>query len=115
MHGLQKNIVSDRDGNFIGAFWKELFKLVGIDLNINTSYHPQNDGKIEKINQWIELYLRNYVTAHKKAWIKWLHLGEHYYNTTYHMSIGMSTFKALYGYEAPNFVDRIFGDNIAPK
>ena len=36
-------------------------------------------------------------------------------NTTYHMSIGMSPFKALYGYEAPTYVDQIFGESRAPK
>ena len=32
-----------------------------------------------------------------------LHLGEYYYNTTHHLSIGMSLFKALYSYEAISF------------
>lgn len=44
-----------------------------------------------------------------------MHLGEYYYNTTYHMSIGMSPFRALYGYDASTFVDLIFGDSWAPK
>jgi hypothetical protein len=48
-------------------------------------------------------------------WIKWFHLEEHCYNTTHHMSVGMSTFKALYGYNAPSFVDLEFGDSKAPK
>ena len=43
-------------------------------------------------------------------WTTWVHLGEFCYNTTFHLSIGMSPFKALYGYDAPNFADLIFGD-----
>ena len=31
------------------------------------------------------------------------------------MSIGMTPFKVLYGYDAPTFVDRVFGDSRAPK
>ena len=53
-HGLPKTIVRDRDRKFFSAFWKELFKKVGTNLNTNTSYHPQYDGQIERVNQWLE-------------------------------------------------------------
>jgi hypothetical protein len=49
------------------------------------------------------------------AWINWLHLGENFYNTTYHMSIGMNPFRSLYEYDAPSFMDLAFGDSRAPK
>jgi hypothetical protein len=71
----------------------------------STNYHPQTDGKTEIVNKWLEGYLRNYVSGEKKAWIKWMHLGEHFYNTTYHKSIMMTPFKALYGYDSTTFVD----------
>jgi hypothetical protein len=40
LHGLSRNIISDRDSRFIGTFWRELFRLVGTKLIPNTSYHP---------------------------------------------------------------------------
>jgi hypothetical protein len=40
LHGLSKNIVSDRDSRFIGTFWRELFWLVGTELTPSTIYHP---------------------------------------------------------------------------
>ena len=66
------------------------------------------------MNKWVEGYLRYYVTGQQKAWTKWLYLGEYCYNTTYHMSIRMSPFRALYGYEALSFADTMFGDSRAP-
>ena len=36
-------------------------------------------------------------------------------NTTYHMSIVMTLFRALYGYDSLSFVDQAFGDNKDPK
>jgi hypothetical protein len=44
LHGLSRNIISDRDNRFIGTFWRELFRLVGTELTPNTDYHPQTDG-----------------------------------------------------------------------
>lgn len=41
--GIPLSIVSDRDLRFIGRFWTTLFKLVGIDLLMSSSYHPQID------------------------------------------------------------------------
>ena len=49
LHGLPKNIVSDRDSRFVGAFWKELFRLVGTELTPSTSYHPQIDGRWRRL------------------------------------------------------------------
>jgi hypothetical protein len=45
LHGLPKQIVSDRDGRFINAFWQEIFRLTGIKLATSTSYHPQTYGQ----------------------------------------------------------------------
>ena len=105
LHELPKTIVSDRDSKFKGAFWRELIRLVGTKLAMSTSYHPQSDGQTEIVNKWIEGYLRNYVVGQQRTWIKWLHLGEHCYNTTHHMTIGMTPFRALYGYDASTFAD----------
>ena len=41
----------------------------------------------------------------QKAWVRWIYLCEYFYNTTYHMSIQMTPFRELYGYNALRFVD----------
>jgi hypothetical protein len=115
IHGLSRNIISDRDNQFIGTFWRELFILVGTELTPNTIYHPQTDEKTEIINKWVEVYLRNYVGGKQRTWVRWLHLGEHCYNTTFHMSIGMIPLQELYGYDDPTFIDLVFGERRAPK
>jgi hypothetical protein len=88
---------------------------VATELIASTSYHPQIDGHNKIFNKWVEVYLRNYVGGQLRMWVKWLHLGEHCYNTTFHMSIGMTPFRALYGYDAPTLVDLVFGERRDPK
>jgi hypothetical protein len=88
---------------------------VGAKLTPSTSYHPQTNGQTKIVNKWVESYLRNYVSGQQRAWLRWLHLGEHCYNTTFHMSIGMAPFRTLYGYDAPTLMDIVFGDSRDPK
>lgn len=78
----------------------------------STSHHPQTDRQTEIVNKWLEGYLRNYVSAQQQAWIKWIHLEDYCYNTTYHMSIRMAPFKALYGYEPLSFIDTMLGESL---
>ena len=110
LHELPKTIVSDQDSRFTGAFWQEIFRLVGTKLSTSMSYHPQSDGKTKIVNRWIDGYLRNYVTGKHQTWIKWLYLRDYCYNNTYHMSIRMTPFKALYGYEALDYAYLAFED-----
>ena len=114
LHGLPKTIVSDRDSKFLTTFWQEIFRLTGTELIPSTSYHLQTDGQTKIVNKWVEGYLRNYITGQQRAWVKWLYLGEYCYNSTYHISIQMTPFCALYGDEPLSFIDLALQDNRTP-
>ena len=80
LHGLPKEIVSDRDVKFTSKFWKGLFADLGTKLKFSTAYHPQTDGQIERVNQVLEDMLHMYVMDKPTKWEDYLHLVEFAYN-----------------------------------
>jgi hypothetical protein len=89
--------VFDRDPNFTSNFWKGLFKGFGINLNFSTTYQPESDGQIERVNHVIEDMLRMCVMDKPSKWEDYLHLVEFSYNNWYQEALKMSPFEALYG------------------
>jgi hypothetical protein len=101
LHGMPHSITSDRDCIFTSKFWKLIFEALGTKLNYTTAYHTQIDGQSERVNQWLEMFLRCMAHDNPKKWCRWLPLAEFWYNSTFHSSLNCSPFKALYGHD-PN-------------
>jgi hypothetical protein len=97
LHGVPKEIVLDRDTKFTSKFRKGLFKGFGTNLNLNTTYHPESDGKTNRTNMIIEYMFRMYVMDQPSKWEDYIHLFEFSYNNGYHDSLKMSMFEAFYG------------------
>jgi hypothetical protein len=49
LHEIPRTIVSNKDTKFTSNFWRGLFKGFGTNLNFSTTYHPQSDGKTERV------------------------------------------------------------------
>jgi transposase InsO family protein len=60
-HRMPKYITLDRDKLFTSKFWASLTDLIGIKQRLTTTYHPQANGQMERMNQIIKQYLRHYV------------------------------------------------------
>jgi hypothetical protein len=97
LHGLPASTISDRDPMFTCSFWQSLFKLSGVTLKMSSSYHPQTDGQIERLNHYLETFLHCFVHACPKKWKEWLPAIEFWYNTSFHSALGRSPFEALFG------------------
>ncbi|KAI3819461.1 hypothetical protein L1987_13298 [Smallanthus sonchifolius] len=96
-HRIPLNIISDRDSRFTSRFWQSLQSALGTRLDLSTAYHPQTDGQTERTIQNLEDMLRACVIDFGGNWDSHLPLIEFSYNNSYHTSINMAPFEALYG------------------
>ena len=97
LHGVPKSIVSDRDTKFVSKFWQSLQSAMGTKLSLSTAFHPQTDGQSERTIQTLEDMLRACILSWKGSWEDHLALVEFFYNNSYHASIKMAPYEALYG------------------
>ena len=97
LHGIPVSIVSDRGPQFTSRFWRKLHEDLGTRLDFSTAFHPQTDGQSERTIQTLEDMLRMCVMDFGGQWDWHLPLVEFAYNNSYHASIGMAPYKALYG------------------
>jgi transposase InsO family protein len=86
-HGMPASIIYDTDHVFTSKFWQSLFKLLGTHLRMSSSYHPQTDGQMERVNQCLETFLCCFVHACPRKWYAWLATTEFWYNTSHHSAL----------------------------
>nr|GEX97604.1 putative reverse transcriptase domain-containing protein [Tanacetum cinerariifolium] len=76
---------------------KTFQKAMGTRLDMSTAYHPQTGGQSERTIQTLEDMLRACVINFRNGWERQLSLIEFSYNNSYHASIKVAPFEALYG------------------
>ena len=59
--------ISNQDPKLWSELWKKLFKLLNVDLLVNTAYHPQTDGPSKCTNQTIKIAFRYMILANPDA------------------------------------------------
>src|SRR5882724_4663186 len=92
LHGLHKEVISDRGTQFVSNFMCNLSQLLGIKVAASMAYHPQTDGQTEQVNQEVEQFLQLFINQHQDDWYEWLSIAEFAYNNRVHASMHSSPF-----------------------
>ena len=96
LHGIPKKIISDRGPQFTATFMKDLYKLLDIEGNLSSAYHPQTDGQTERFNAEVEKYLRVWINDKQDDWSDWVSMAGFALNNRTN-SAGDSAFRLNYG------------------
>ena len=58
LHGLPRNIFSDRDARFLSVFWRSLCGALDLEWCSTSGFYPQVIGQAEGTNQMVKQILR---------------------------------------------------------
>ena len=96
--GIPEIVHSDKGRNFESTILKKTCAAFGIVKSRTTSYHPQGDGMVERLNRTLLQLLRAYVQQ-QSDWECQLPLLLYAYRTARHTSTHLSPFLLLMGRE----------------
>ena len=102
-HGIPLSIIMDRGAQFTSRFFRSFQKGSGTIVKLSSAFHPQMDSQAECTIQTLEDMLRACVIDFKGIWDRHLSLVEFAYNNSFHSSISMEPYEALYSrrYRSP--------------
>ena len=95
-HCVPLSIISDRGSQFTSRFWRSFQEGLGTKVKLSTAFQPLTDGQAEHTIQTLEDILRACIIDFKGNWDKNLPLVEFSYNNSFHSSISMAPYRALY-------------------
>jgi hypothetical protein len=97
LFGIPSTIVSDRDTIFTSKFWGCLHDLLGTELKMSTSFHPETDGTSERSNKTIIESLRHFVDSSHANWPELLPKVVASINMSKSLATGFSPFELVFG------------------
>jgi transposase InsO family protein len=86
--------VSDRGPQLTLKFWAAFCHHLSIERRLSIAYHPQTNGQMERQNQTLKQYLREYVNHLQDDWVHWLPLAKFAYNNSVDALTGLTPFYA---------------------
>lgn len=96
----------------MGKFWRALHKLMGVKLDMSSSYHPQTDGSSERTNKTVVQMLRYHVARNQTGWVKALPLIRFQLMNTVNASTGYTPFHLRHG-RSPRIIPPITDADVA--
>ena len=114
-YGCPKKLHSDCAANFTGQVITEMCRMFGIEKTKISAYHPQGDGRVERMMRTLLGMLSKYLEGNHDQWDAHLPLLMLGYRSQEHSALGYSPYFLIFGREPRLPVEAEFEVPIATK
>ena len=106
--GYPHRLHHNQGGEFENSLFRHLQKLCGITKSHTTSYHPEENGQVERFNRTLLDMLCGLPESQKSCWKDHINKMVYAYNVTRHDATGYSPYFLLFGLEPMLPIDIVF-------
>jgi transposase InsO family protein len=107
--GVPEIVLSDQGTNFMSGLFSEMCTLLKVKRLRTSSWHPETNGRLERVHRTIAKILSHYVNCRHTDWNEWLPYAVSAYNSSEHSSTGFSPHQVIFGYPMRSPFERIAG------
>ena len=102
----------DQGRNSYSALFTEMCQLLGIKKTRTSTYHPQSDDMVERLNPTPEDQLAKFVDYHQKDWDEHIYFLLMAYRSAVHESTCCTTAKMMFGRNLRLPIDLLLGQPV---
>jgi hypothetical protein len=95
--GVPKALITDQGTNFTSELIKAMCKLLHVRKIQTTGFHPQSNGRLERVHSTISRMLSHFVNRRQTDWDEYLPYITMAYNSQCHESTGYSPYELVFG------------------
>lgn len=95
--GVPRSLVTDQGSNFTSDLIKHLCKFLHVRKVQTTGFHPQSNGRLERVHATVVRMLSHFVNRNQTNWDEYLPYVTMAYNSQTHESTGYSPYELVFG------------------
>ena len=90
-------LISDRGAQFTGGLFQRLMSRLSVKYSATSAYHPQSNGRVERVHRVLNAMLARQVNVHHTDWDEYVSASAFAVNTSWSRSTGHSPYELLFG------------------